>query len=328
MNKGIARLRAKSTILILFVSALLLLNISLLAAGYYFYDIVMNYNKTNSYSFEDYQKEVVNVGFDINRFNSLEKEYVTLDSSFGYQLKGIFIKNAAKTQDTVILVHGIGKDKTWSYMKYGNIFLDYGYNVFVFDSRNHGESGGNHPSYGFYEREDLQTCTSYVKSKSPEGVLGIHGESMGAATVLLWTEKYNGDVSFCIEDCGYSDLHELFYERLTDYNIPRLLRPLILNYASLVCRVKEGFFLSEVSPIQKIDKVKMPVMFIHGDKDDFVPPEMANELFNKKNGMKALYYAQGAGHAKSINVDKVKYREEINSFLKGSALINKAGTKN
>lgn len=325
MDKRITRLKAKSTIVIVFVSAFFLLNISLLAAGYYFYDIVMSYNKTHAYSPDDYQNEVINLGVDLNRFNSLEKEYVTLDSRFGYPLKGIYIKNAAQTQDTVILVHGLGKDKIWSYMKYGNLFLDFGYNVFVFDSRNHGESGGNHPSYGFYEREDLQTCTSYVKAKSPHGVTGIHGESMGAATVLLWAEKYNGDVSFCIEDCGYSDLHDLFYERLADYNIPELLRPVILSYASVVCRVREGFFLSDVSPIQKIDKVIIPVMFIHGDNDVFVPPDMANKMFNKKNGIKTLYYAQGAGHAKSINVDKVKYQDEINIFLKGGALINKAG---
>jgi fermentation-respiration switch protein FrsA (DUF1100 family) len=305
-------------IFIILISLVILINIILLAAGNYFYKTIMTYNISIKYTQEQYQKELAAIQFNIDRFNSLQKENVTLYSKFGYQLKGILIRNSVETQNTVILVHGIGKDKTWSSMKYGDIFLDQGYNIFVYDSRNHGESGGDHPSYGYYENEDLQTCVSYIRSQNPEGIIGIHSESLGAATALMHAENYNNnnEVAFYIEDCGYSDLYELYTARTVDYNIPKPLCPVILDYLSLVCKVRSGFFLSEVSPIKNIDKVTTPILFIHGDSDDFVPATMANDLYSKKTGIKALYYAKGAGHAKSIDVDKVKYNEEIVNFLK------------
>ena len=57
-------------------------------------------------------------------------------------------------------------------------------------------------------------------------------------------------------------------------------------------------------------------MFIHGSKDDFVPTEMSTVLFNEKKGIKAIYYAQGAEHARALNVDQQLYQEAINNFLK------------
>jgi fermentation-respiration switch protein FrsA (DUF1100 family) len=323
INKKPGAINRKILIVIISVIILILINSALLAAGNYFYNTIMTYNISNKYSEEQYQKEITAMRFNVDRFNSLQKDSITLNSKFGYQLKGTFIRNAVQTQNTVIMVHGIGKDKKWSSMKYGDIFLDQGYNIFVYDSRNHGESGGDHPSYGYYEKEDLQTCVSYIKSQNPEGIIGIHSESLGAATALLHAENYNknNEVAFYIEDCGYSDLYELYNARTVDYNIPKPLCPVILNYLSFICKVRAGFFLSDVSPIKNIEIVTIPIMFIHGDSDNFVPVKMANDLYSKKTGIKALYYAKGAEHAKSINVDKAKYQEEVVNFLKSAVKI-------
>lgn len=309
--------------LIILLTVFILTNFGFLAAGNYFYNLVMTYNLSNKYS-QDFNKEAVAMDFKQTRFKSLPKEYITLYSQHGYQLKGIFIKNAIPTQNTVILVHGISKDKTWSYMKYGDVFLDKGFNLFVYDSRNHGETGGEHPSYGYHEKEDLQTCVSYVKAKCPEGIIGVHGESLGATTALMHAELYNKnkEVSFYIEDCGYSDLRELFTARTVDYNIPKPLRPILVDYLSLVCKVRSGFFLGEVSPIQHMDQITVPVLFIHGNCDGFTPPIMAENLYNKKTGTKALHYTTGAKHARSINVDKAKYNEEVTSFLTSIGMNN------
>ena len=309
--------RSRKNMLIFFMSFLIICNIALLAAGNYFYNIVMTYNVTNKYSQEFYDKTAALVNFNENELASLEKEYVTINSPFGYALKGIFVKNPVKTENTVILVHGICMDKEWSLMKYAKIFLDRGYNILVYDSRNHGESGGDHPSYGYYEKEDLKTFVAYVKSKNPNGIIGIHSESLGAASAFMYVESYNinNGISFIISDCCYSDLRELFIYKAAEYNVPSLFRPILIDYLSIVCKVKSGFFIGEVSPIKNIDKIDIPVLFIHGDRDTFTPPQMAKDMYDKKTGIKALYYAAGAGHAESYQVNMAKYCTVIDDFL-------------
>ena len=303
--------------LIVFVSLLIICNIALLAAGNFFYNVAMNYNITNKYSQEFYDKTAASVKFNEGEFSTLKKDYVTIKSRYGYDLKGIFIKNPVPTEDTVIIVHGIGMDKEWSCMKYGKIFLDKGYNIFVYDSRGHGESGGRQTSYGYYEKDDLESCVAYVRASNPSGIIGIHSESLGAASALLYAETYNAksEISFIIEDCGFSDLRELFIYKASEYKIPSFLRPVIVSYMSIVCKVRSGFFIGEVSPIKDIQKITIPILFIHGADDAFTPSKMAVDLYNKKIGAKALYIAPGAGHAESLNVDMAKYYEVIYDFL-------------
>ena len=67
---------------------------------------------------------------------------------------------------------------------------------------------------------------------------------------------------------------EFYIERSVDYGIPGFIRPALVEYASLVCRIGSGFFLEDVAPVKNIDKITAPVLFIHGDSDDFTPPAM------------------------------------------------------
>ena len=307
--------KIKLPILKILLTLFIVVNVVLLATSYYFYNVIMMYSHTNAYSAIDYQKEIKELGYDYSNLNAAEKEYVDIKSNFGYNLKGIFIKNPQESKNTIILVHGIGRDKEWSIMKYGPLFFNNGFNIFAYDGRNHGGSGGEYPTYGFFESDDLEKCIAYVKNRKKNAVIGLHGESMGAAVSLLWAAKYdNKGVFFLIEDCGYSDLYNLYYERLADYQVPKFVRPSILYYTSFFCKTFSGFSLSDVSPIKNIGKITIPVLFIHGDADNFVMPEMAKDMFNSKIGLKELYLTPGAGHAKSINIDVKEYEKKTAEF--------------
>ncbi|MEQ8197906.1 MAG: alpha/beta hydrolase [Clostridiaceae bacterium] len=306
----------KKVILFSFLSILIIPNLIFFAAGNYFYKIIINWNKTANYAI-GYEGEAAEGAFNVQRFNSLQKEYVTLDSRYGYKISGIFIENAAETKNTVILVHGIGQDK-WNSLKFGDVFLDHGYNIFVYDSRNHGETGGEQIGYGYYEKDDLQTCVQYIKNKNPGGIIGIHGESLGASTAMLYAETYadDKDISFLVEDSGWSDLRKLYIARAADFNVPGFLRPTLIEYLSFVCYLRSGFLLENISPLKDIDKITIPVLFIHGDCDTDIPTQMGYDLYNnKKNGIKALYIVKSGKHGLCIDGDKPKYKEEVINFL-------------
>lgn len=184
----------------------------------------------------------------------------------------------------------------------------------MYDHRNHGLSGGDYTSMGYFEKFDLKTCANYIFNKLGDDIsLGVLGESMGAATVLQYC-AIDKRIAFCIEDCGYSDVFDLFRHRLKeDYKINFI--PL-LYIADILMKFKYSWNFKSASPITFIKDIDIPILFIHGDKDDYVPTYMVYDLFNSKTtGIRDIYIAKDAKHADALISDPNKYDVVIGSFL-------------
>lgn len=246
-------------------------------------------------------------------YNYLPKEEIILKSTYGYNIKGLFIPNG-NSKKCIIICHGITANLNYS-VKYIKPFYSRGYSIFIYDHRNHGLSGGNYTSMGYYEKYDLKTCVDFIFNKlGADTTLGVLGESMGAGTVLQYCAIDNR-ASFCIEDCGYSDVFDLFKYRLKeDYKINF---PPLMYMANLMMKIKYGWTFKAASPIKYIKDIEIPILFIHGDKDDYVPTYMVYDLYNAKSkGFKDIYVAKNAKHAEAFLIDPVKYDEIIDNFLK------------
>lgn len=246
-------------------------------------------------------------------YNYLPKEEIILKSTYGYNIKGLFIPNG-NSKKCIIICHGITANLNYS-VKYIKPFYSRGYSIFIYDHRNHGLSGGNYTSMGYYEKYDLKTCVDFIFNKlGADTTLGVLGESMGAGTVLQYCAIDNR-ASFCIEDCGYSDVFDLFKYRLKeDYKINF---PPLMYMANLMMKIKYGWTFKAASPIKYIKDIEIPILFIHGDKDDYVPTYMVYDLYNAKSkGFKDIYVAKNAKHAEAFLIDPVKYDEVIDNFLK------------
>lgn len=306
--------RLKKVVLILFVIIFILVN----SVGLYVGNII--YNKVCVMQFDRNQSNYNNFKstFDYERYNLLNKSDVVIQSNFGYKLSGTYIKNFVDTRKTVIIVHGITGSR-WESMKYADIYLDLGYNVLIYDSRYHGTSGGSDITLGYFEKYDLNNCVKWVKEKTPGGIIGVHGESMGAATALLQSNmnEKTKDVSFYVVDCPFSDLPELFKDKLNDEmkNHGALVAKAVVFYSSLIALFKAGFSVYAISPIKAIDNVKTPIMFVHGADDDLIPPEMSVDLYVHKKGPKYLYIAPNAGHAQAYLKNKAEYTNKVRDFL-------------
>jgi uncharacterized protein len=267
---------------------------------------------------ETYEIEKENGKIDERLFNSWKKEEVILQSPFGYHLFGLFFP-AADSKRVVILSHGITYTLFGS-VKYMKIFMDLGFNIFIYDNRYHGRSGGKNTTFGFFERFDLKMITDWVESKlGKEVVIGTHGESMGAA-ISLQHAAIDPRVRFVIEDCSFNRLDTLLAHRLkVDYHLPR--SPL-LPMVELICKMLTGMDIKEVSPEDSVKRISSPVLFIHGEKDDYIPTEMVEKLAAQKSeGSKRLYIATNAGHAESYWTDPKKYTTVVHEFLHENHII-------
>lgn len=259
-----------------------------------------------------YEKEIEQGGFIEEEFNKLEREEITIKSPFGYDLKGMYFpgKNSNKT---VIICHGI-KCNLYNSVKYMKIFMDKGFNAVIYDHRNHGNSGGENTTFGYYEKQDLKVVSDWVFQRNgDDSIVGIHGESMGAGTILQ-NSAMDKRIAFYVADCPYSSMKDILQFRLKeDYKLPSF--PFI-PVASLISKLRVGLFFSQVCPIKNIENVETPILFIHGMEDEYIPKEMSIDMYiNKKRGIKDLYIAPNADHAESYIKNKKQYKEHIYKFL-------------
>jgi len=296
-------------IIIFFISILIVITI----IGWHFSSMVI-YPKVQDYTYTyDYELEKGKMG----RFDNLEKQEIYIDSQYGYKIHGFFFSNN-NSKNIIILCHGIN----WSLYgsaKYMDMFLKRGFAVFIYDHRNHGLSGGRDTSFGYYEKFDLKKCTDYLFNKFGEDIIvGLHGESMGAG-IVLQNIAIDQRIKFCIEDCGYSDAEDLFKHRLEkDYNIKRF--PLI-KLSSKITKMRVGWEFKDVSPITTLPMVKIPILFIHGDEDDYVPTFMCKQMYKIKKGYKDIYIASNTGHAEAYWKNKDEYENKVDIFLKAINII-------
>ncbi|MFP4343139.1 MAG: alpha/beta hydrolase [Anaerolineales bacterium] len=260
---------------------------------------------------EKYRWEAEAGRFDPRIFETWEREEVRIPSPYGYRLFGLYfpIPDARKT---VIIVHGITSNVFGS-VKYMEPFRKRGFNVLLYDHRFHGQSGGPFSSYGFYEREDLRAWMDWVYERcGTECTVGTHGESLGGVTVLQHA-AIDPRPDFVVADCAFSTLEQELRVRLwEDYHLPPFP---ILPVANLLIRLRAGFSLAEVSPLQAVAHLETPVLFIHGKEDAYVPTRMSIDLYNAKPGAKALYLVPGARHARAQATDPEAYDREIGAFL-------------
>ena len=288
-----------------------------LCIGCYFaYVAVGNFNLTTFAT--TYEKQRADSTFDVARWDTLVKHEINLDSDYGYAIKGIYIENGKPSDTTMIICHGIACNK-WLMIRYADLYLSLGYNVVLYDQRGHGQSGGEYSSYGYFEKFDLQKMVELVAKHRPGGVIGVHGESMGAATALQHAGMVNAQipdslphVSFYIADCPYSDLKgQLAYRLKEEYHLPNLR---FVEAASFWSHWLYGFWFGDVSPIAHIQDAKVPILIIHGDADDYVPTRMGEALYAKKPQPKMLYLSPNANHAKSYLVNRSEYRSRVEAF--------------
>ena len=259
-----------------------------------------------------YEREQQAERFDEAWYEACPKDLLTITSPNGYSIKGIFLK-PLQTPNTVIICHGVTENKINS-MKYARMFVRLGFNAVVYDHRRHGESEGKTTSYGHYEKLDLQKVVQAVREEIGEhALLGIHGESMGAATMLLYAGMVENGADFYVSDCAFSNFPKLL-EKIFRETVP-LPSKYTIPFANVFLRLRDGYSLSDVDPLKAVVNIDKPVLFIHSEPDNLIPVEMSKQLFEAKLGDKMLKVFKKGEHAKSFNDSPLEYEQTVAKFL-------------
>lgn len=253
----------------------------------------------------------------IEEYDEWEKIPYIIQCRNGYDLKAYYLPNNSIHQENsnrfVIIAHGY----TYTHhggIKYASIFKELGYNVILYDERYHGESGGKNCSLGYYEAQDLEdVITDTFIRFGPSIFLGTYGESMGAATVIL--EQTNDPrIRFVIADSSFFDLSELVaYLIKRKAHLPKWP---FLGIANMFFKIATKRSFKDISPIKAIAKSRIPVLFLHGSHDEFIPPLHSRKLFDACPSKKQLYISTNPSkHVESFMFNRDEYKSIVKAFI-------------
>lgn len=240
---------------------------------------------------------------------------VTTHGFDGAELHGDWISCGQPTERLMILFHG------WHGSQYADFGLilehyldDLHADVLLAEQRAHGQSREPYTGFGIWERHDCVSWADYAVRECGENVrILLGGISMGATTVMLASAYDLPHVKGIVADCGFTSPWEEFAHVLRSRHLP--VFP-VLPLADVLCRLKAHYGLKEVSAPDALRRATLPMLFLHGTADRFVPCEMGKRNFEAcASADKELLLVEGAGHGQSYPVDRARVRAALDAFV-------------
>lgn len=226
------------------------------------------------------------------------------------------INENARKKRIVICFHGYTSKGMSDFTGLSDYYFKHGYAMLHPDARSHGDSEGKYIGFGCLDRKDALKWINWAIEKCGEDIeILLHGISMGGATVLMASGlNLPSQVKGIISDCAFSSPKEVFTHVLhTMYHIPAF--PMILG-ADIVNKKLAGYGMDECNAKREVQKAKIPVLFIHGSKDTFVPVKMCHEIYDCCVSPKQKLIVEGAAHAESYFKDMTAYEKALDEFIK------------
>ena len=235
-------------------------------------------------------------------------------------LHSIITENTDRSK-WVIVCHGY-KSNPIRMEKYADEFYQKGFCILALSARGHFKSGGEYIGMGWHERLDIINWCSYLSGLYPDCRIILFGLSMGGAAVMMASgESLPSNVSAVIEDCGYTSIRAEFAHQMKQrYHLPAFP---ILNFFALTAKGKTGYnFLRDGMAEQQLKKAKLPMLFIHGGDDDFVPYYMLKTCYNSAGCIKEMLTVPNAAHTEAADVNPRLYWQTVFDFINSNTEIN------
>lgn len=212
-----------------------------------------------------------------------------------------------------VICHGYKNQGSYMGL-YVKKFYEMGFHILAPDARGHGESEGDYIGMGWPERLDVVDWCQRIADEDPEARILLFGVSMGAATVMMaGGEELPAQVKAIIEDCGYTSVWDEFEVQLGALFHTGWFP--FLPAADLVSWFRTGYGFREASALKQVEKCSLPMLFIHGEEDTFVPFSMMEELYQAAPGRKEKLAVPNAAHAGSAQTDPKAYWGTVRKFL-------------
>lgn len=245
-------------------------------------------------------------------FRELPFDEISIISDDGLILRADTLRGSGMGK-TVIFFHGYKSEPACDFAAMYDFYKSLGCDLIYVHMRAHGKSDGTYIGFGALDRYDVVQWTNKAAELFPYNDIYLHGMSMGAASILQSADlDLNKNVRGIIADCGYSDLSTVFRNLVGKlYHLPTMFVD-VFEYVNLL---KAGYGFKEASSVRSVSVTEIPLLYICGDCDRYVPKDMALEIFNACKSEKKLLLVPGAGHAASYMCAKDEYEALVREFI-------------
>ena len=255
----------------------------------------------------------IKAGMDWLEAHTAERPAITSFDGLKLRASVVLRENA---RGTMLLCHGYRSRGCLDFSCSLAFYYEQGLNLVVIDERACGDSEGDTITFGLKERRDVLSWLGWIGERfgADEPII-LGGVSMGCATVLMALGlDLPASVKGAIGDCGYtSPWDQLAYILKRDYHLPPF--PL-MHLMNRKFRRRNGCDLREGDTRQALARnTRIPVLFVHGGADDFVPTDFTRENYAACAAEKDLLIVPGAAHAVSYLADRKTYQTKIVALL-------------
>lgn len=261
---------------------------------------------------EEYKKIIAPRG---EWVRSQELEEIYIKARDGIKLHAWYLPAEKSNGRFAVIAHGY-TSKGIDSAAHAYFFHNQGFDVVMPDHRAHGDSEGDYIGFGILDRFDCLSWIEYILKRFGEDTrILLHGTSMGATTVLMASglSNFPDNVKCIISDCAFTSPYDVFSHILKrDYHIPEFP---VMNINSAMCRKKAGYAFNDYSTITAMKRAKCPVLFIHGESDNFVPTRMVYENYEACTAPKEILVVENAGHGASAYENTELYENTEKSFI-------------
>lgn len=238
----------------------------------------------------------------------LNYEKVFLETDDSVKIAGWFIPSPKSNVPAIIVCHGYPFDK-------GNVldlasFLYPDYNLFFFDFRRMGESGGKITTVGYREKNDLAAAVGFLQKRGINDI-GALGFSLGGAVLII---ANNPQIQAIVADSSFSDLESvllLLFKNLGPFKWP------LIKCINLWCKLFIGSDIYANSPLAGVERLPCPILFIHAKRDSQIPVAAAHMLYQEalaNNKQAELWIVPDADHGEVYYKYPNEYREKVKNF--------------
>ncbi len=244
----------------------------------------------------------------------LQYEEINVIARDGTKLNGWLVKAGHSAKGTILFLHGVGDCKIAG-VPYARLFVDHGFNTFLYDSRRHGESEGTFCTYGYYERHDVIDIIDYLRSRTDVVLrtVGIFGTSMGAA-VAIQAAAIDKRIVAIVAENSFATLRSIFddyQKRMTKLPF-HYLRNIVIKRSELMAKFKAN----DVSPLDAVKQIHLPILFIYGKKDRHINHQYSIMLHHNAEMPKELFPIENAAHNDTWQVAGKPYEQKLVEFFK------------
>jgi fermentation-respiration switch protein FrsA (DUF1100 family) len=234
---------------------------------------------------------------------------VQFASESGATIRGWFIAGR-KGSGAVVLMHGVRASRL-DMLDRSRFLAAAGYAVLLFDFQAHGESTGKHITFGYLESRDARAAVEFLRANAPGEKIGVLGVSLGGVAALLATPPL--DAEAMVLEMVYPTIDQAVGDRLSMRlgNWSRAFTPL------LTCQLKlrSGITAQDLRPIDHVNSLRMPKLFIAGSEDRHTTLAESRELFHAAAEPKELWVVNGAKHQDLYTFAKAEYEQRVLGFF-------------